>query len=435
MLVPRTALIVLFGFPLGLAVVALVVPELGGYILWANLAVAGLALFDAALGFGAQVSVERECPEVMSLGRRNRVWLRLRTRSRRPLSVQVQQDGFEHSTLPQLPLSLTVSRGESAEISYDVVPSKRGAYQLGRHTVRMASPLRLWWRQRKLPASHPVRVYPDLKGLSTFELLARQDREHGFLRASRLKGGESEFARLRDYTRDDEYRAIDWKASARRQRLTAREYQLESNQNLCFMLEAGRLMTAEAGGTSLFDHALNACLMLSRVAVKNGDRIGLLGFDDQVRAFLPPEGTKAASTRLIRAVYDLHPRLVDADFDQAFAEFGRRVRKRSLLIVFTQVVDDAAAQSLVRHARSVIHRHLPLFVLLRDTDIDNYMMQPSRRPLDLYTKGAAAELLRWREGLLRDLKGAGALVLDTAASDLTGNLINRYLEIKARQLL
>jgi uncharacterized protein (DUF58 family) len=265
--------------------------------------------------------------------------------------------------------------------------------------------------------------------------MAREDREHAFVRASRLKGGESEFARLRDYTRDDEYRAIDWKATARRQRLTSREYQLESNQSVCFMLEAGRLMTAESGGTSLFDHALNASLMLSRVAVRNGDKVGLVGFDDGVRAFLPPEGGRSASTKIIRATYDLHPSLVDPDFDQAFAEFGRRVRKRCLLIVFTQVVDEAAAQALLRHARSLTPRHLPLFVLLRDTDVDDYMQKPSHRAIDLYTKGAVAELLRWRQGLLRDLKSAGALVIDTAPKDLTANLINRYLEIKARQLL
>jgi uncharacterized protein (DUF58 family) len=106
-----------------------------------------------------------------------------------------------------------------------------------------------------------------------------------------------------------------------------------------------------------------------------------------------------------------------------------------LLVVFTQVVDEVAAHALLRHARSLTSRHLPLFVLLRDTDIDDFMSEPSKKPLDLYIKGAAAEMLRWREGLERDLASAGALVLDTAARDLTANLINRYLEIKARQLL
>lgn len=435
MLVPRAALVALCAFPLGLSLLALALPEFGQFVLWTNLAIAALAVADGALGYRAEVALERDCPEVMSLGRRNRVDLVVRTRSRRPLLVSIQQDGFDHAVLAGLPLAATVSRAQPAELHYHVIPHRRGAYVLGRHTVRIGTPLRLWWRQRKIAANSDVRVYPDLKGLSTFELLAREDREHGFLRASRRTGGESEFARLRDYTRDDEYRSIDWKATARRQRLTAREYQLESNQNVCFMLEAGRLMTAESNGQSLFDHALNASLMLSRVAAKNGDRVGLLGFDDDVRAFVRPEGSKGTSTRLIRAAYDLHPRLVDPDFDQAFAEFGRRVRKRCLLIVFTQVVDEAAAESLVRHARSLTPRHLPLFVLLRDTEIDEFMMRPSRQALDLYAKAATAELLRWREGLLRDLKSAGALVLETAPAGLTAGLINRYLEIKARQLL
>jgi uncharacterized protein (DUF58 family) len=435
MLVPRLPLVGLFLFPLGLSMLALSSKELAPLVWWADISIVLLALLDAAAGFSSNVSIERDCPEVMSLGRKNHVKLRLRSRSRRPLTVELQQDLFDHASAAALPLSLSVSRRETTEAGYDIVPARRGAYTLGQHTVRLMSPLRLWWRQRRFPVSDVVRVYPDLKGLRAFELMARQDREHAFLRASRLKGGESEFARLRDYTRDDDYRAIDWKATARRQRLTSREYQLESNQNLCFMLEAGRLMTAEANGTSLFDHALNASLMLARVAARNGDRVGLLGFDDSVRAFVTPEGSRDASTRLIRAAYDLHPRLVDPDFDQAFAEFGRRVRKRCLLIVFTQVVDEAAAQALVRHARSLSSRHLPLFVLLRDSDIDAFMLHPSKNPLDLYTKAAAAELLRWRQSLFKDLRGAGALALDTAAQDLTGSLINRYLEIKARQLL
>src|SRR5690606_8307343 len=117
------------------------------------------------------------------------------------------------------------------ESAYSVIPAQRGAYELGGHTLRVRSVFGLWQIQRRIPASARVKVYPDLQSLRVFELLARQDREHAFLRAQRLKGGESEFARLRDYTRDDEYRAIDWRATARRHRLTAREYQLESNQN------------------------------------------------------------------------------------------------------------------------------------------------------------------------------------------------------------
>ena len=134
-----------------------------------------------------------------------------------------------------------------------------------------------------------------------YELFARDNRELSFVRAVRRPGGESEFARLREYTKDDEYRSIDWRATARRQKLVAREYQLESNQNVLFALDAGRMMTAESQGLSQFDHALNASLMLAHVASRTGDQVGLVGFADRIRAFVRPQGGKGATATLAPA--------------------------------------------------------------------------------------------------------------------------------------
>jgi uncharacterized protein (DUF58 family) len=265
--------------------------------------------------------------------------------------------------------------------------------------------------------------------------LARQNRELALVRATRLKGGESEFARLRDYTKDDEFRAIDWKTTARRQKLTSREYQLESNQNLVFMLDAGRLMAANVAGLSQFDHALNATLMLSHVAVRGGDQVGLVGFDSVVRAFVRPTSGPHASARLVRAAYDLHPRMVESDYDHAFAQLAIRQRKRSLLIIFTQVVDNRVARTLLAETRALLKQHLPLLVLFRDTDSNALLERPATNDLELYHQAAAAEMARWRSSLILDLKSAGALVLDVAPHRLTGQLINSYLQIKARHLL
>src|SRR5262249_28313954 len=154
---------------------------------------------------------------------------------------------------------------------YRVRPTRRGAHALGDLHVRYASPLGLWIRQIRVQAELPVKVYPDVQAVRAYELLARQDRDPSGLRASRRRGGESEFERLREYRREDEFRSIDWKATARQKKLIAREYQLESNQSILFLLDAGRLMTAETDGLSLFDHALNATLMLSHVASRAGD--------------------------------------------------------------------------------------------------------------------------------------------------------------------
>jgi uncharacterized protein (DUF58 family) len=287
----------------------------------------------------------------------------------------------------------------------------------------------------RIPASDTVRVYPDVHAIRAFELLARQDREYAFVRATRLQGGESEFERLREYTKDDEYRSIDWKATARRQKLIARQYQLERNQNLFFMLDAGRLMTAETAGLSQFDHALNAMLMLAHVAARGGDRVGMLAFDEGMRRFVAPAGGPSATRRLIQSSYDLHPSLVEADYDRAFEQMALRVRKRSLVVLFTQINDDAVAKLVVQRTRALQGRHLTLLVLFRDVEVDALLETESKSAADLYTLGAAAELVRWREGLIRELRRAGALVLDVHPRELTASLVNRYLEIKARHLL
>ncbi len=175
--------------------------------------------------------------------------------------------------------------------------------------------------------------------------------------------------------------------------------------------------------------------MLSHVAARGGDRVGLLGFDDQVRSYVPPAAGAGASRRLIQASYDLHPSLVESDYDMAFETLALRLRKRSLVVLFTQVLDDAVAETLLRRLYAISKRHLPLLVLFRDVEVEALMEPRGGGPEELYTRGAAAELLRWRDGFIRELKGRGAMVLDVAPRDLTAQLINRYLQIKTRHLL
>jgi uncharacterized protein (DUF58 family) len=155
-----------------------------------------------------------------------------------------------------------------------------------------------------------------------------------------------------------------------------------------------------------------------------------------VKSFAPPAAGARAARRLIQAGYDLHPELVETSYADAFEALSLRVRKRALVVVFTQVVDEVAAGELLRQMRGVLSRHLPLLVLLRDADLDR-ILEPrgEATDVDLYIKGAASELVTSRDRLLRELKKHGALVLDVAIGELTPGLINRYLEIKARHLL
>ncbi|MCB9590151.1 MAG: DUF58 domain-containing protein [Polyangiaceae bacterium] len=433
-MLPNRSLVILLIIPLVLAVMMLFDPSMLMPMLAVDAAIAAVALVDLLFAIKPLVQVSREIGPVFSLGRQNPVRLRIRNLSRRRLKIEVTEDLFEDAISAELPLKVRVAGRSREELVYHIEPRRRGAHTIGAHHVRYASPLGLWLRQLNLPAESRVKVYPDLQSIRTYELLARQDREFALVRATKLKGGESEFERLREYTRDDEYRALDWKATARRQRLIAREYQLESNQNLMFMLDAGRLMTAEADGIARFDHALNATLMLAHVATRGGDRVGLVGFDEAVRSFVPPESGSRAARRLIQASYDLHPRLVEPDYDAAFEYLALKVRKRSLVVMFSQVVDDAVAETLVKRTRGIARLHLPLLVLFRDAEVERLLGSQGGSD-SLYVRGAAAEMLRWRDQLIRDLRASGALVLDTLPSKLTPALINHYLQIKARHLL
>jgi uncharacterized protein (DUF58 family) len=425
--------LLLVAVPLLVSMLALARPSLARAALLLDLGLLGLALLDALLALGSKVNVTRSAPDVMSLGRRNRVALRLRSESRLPMLVSVTDDLFEGAQARDLPIRVALGRRGVATVEYHVEPSQRGAHALGDHYLRLPSPLGLWAVQRRLSARQRVRVYPDLKQLQQFDALAKQDRELSLVRASRHKGGESEFARLRDHVPDDDVKRVDWKATARRQKLTVREYQLESNQNLMFLLDAGRVMTGLDSGISRFDHALNASLMLAHVAARGGDRVGALGFDDGLRVFMPPQSGRQASRAIIQATYDLFPRLVEPDFDLAFQSLATRVKNRTLVILFTHVIDFSAAETLVRRVRAVGRRHLPLIICFRDLEVE--ALADPKGNSDLYLKGAAAEHLRWQKSLMQDLKRGGALVLETTARELTGKLVSRYLQIKAQRLL
>jgi uncharacterized protein (DUF58 family) len=436
-LVPTVRLCLLAILPAVLGLVAVFRPTLVTPMLAADGAVCLLAIADGLLARRRLITIEREPARVLSIGRANPVRLHLRSTARRTLAVTVTDDRPPTLTSDDLPAHVVLGPAARATVVYHVHPTKRGLVELGDHHVRYGSPLGLWQRQLRLPARHELKVYPDVTAVRVYELLARQSRENLLVRAIRLRGGENEFERLRDYGRDDDFRHIDWKATARHGGLIVREYQQERNQTVVCALDCGRLMTAESGGLAHLDHALNAVLMTAHVAARAGDQIGLIAFDAKVRAFLPPGGGRRAVHRVVQATYDLHPRLVETDFGEASGHLLRRLRKRALVVLFTQVIDDVSARSLLALVRSLPPRHLPLCVFPRDTDLDR-LAEPAAggaSTTELYVAAAAAESISWRERLLRDLKSSGALVLHVPPRDMTPSVVNRYLRIKAQHLL
>ena len=331
----------------------------------------------------------------------------------------------------------TLEPGLATAVPLLVRGTVRGTHALGRIVLDALGPLGLARRMITWPASGELTVIPSLAGARRYRLLALQQRmrETG-ARVLRRRGAGTSFAGLREYAQGDDPRRVDWKASARRDTLVTREYTVEQGQTVLVAVDAGRMMTQLAGDRSRFEHALSAALVLADVATRSGDHVGLLVFDDEVRALVPPARGAPALARVRDALVVAQARLVEPDYAAAFRTLAARHRRRSLLVLFTDVVDARSSQAILAHTARSAARHLPLVVALRNDALEAAALPGAARSSDaLYASAAAEELLGARAEALARMRGQGVAVLDVSPERMTAAVVNRYLEIKGRAAL
>jgi uncharacterized protein (DUF58 family) len=403
-----------------------------------DLAIVAVALVDLITLVGSKsFRAERKVGPVCSLGEPFTVELTLENLGRSGRVLRLRDDVPDTMTAEPADFVARIPRRGRAYLNYKVTPKRRGGYDFQRVDALVSSRLGLWQRSVHWPCLTRVKVYPDIRQISRYTLLARRDKLSAIgVRRSRRLGTDNEFERLRDYADGDEPRHLDWKATARRRKLTVRAHQANQSQRIMFLIDCGRMMAGDTGGgLSPLDHAFNAMLMLSHVALLRGDQVGLLAYADRIRAYVPPGGGPTRINRLVHAVHDVFPELVEPRHDRAFVELERRCRKRSLVVLMTNVFDDVNARQIGDHLGNVVGRHLPLGVFLRDQDLFALADDAPDSGPGFYAGAVAASMLTWREKVLAGLRLKGALTLDVFPDDLTAPLINQYLQIKARHLL
>ena len=433
--IPGRTFVLALVLPLGVAAVSAVDPTWVGALVWLNLAIFAVAGGDLFWARRPGFRVRRRVPPHGALARSFAVELEIESHLPRATSIDITEDIPSTARAEGLPRRLSLEPGTVRRFEYRIRPMERGPLTIGACWLRYPSPGGFWIRQQVVALSDDVRIFPDVQAIRYWELLARTGRNRTASRLTRHRGGDTEFERLRDHQRDDEFRRIDWRATARRRRLTVREYQLEQNQSLVVMLDCGRTMTGYWSGLSALDHALNATLMLAHVAARRGDKVGLVAFGERVERFMEPRGGRSAVNQIVRATYDLFPQMVEANYEEAFRAVRRRVAQRTLVVAITHALDEPTAARLRQLTRELLPRHLPLVVLLRDSDLEDRAKEPATDDASLGRQAAAAEHLLFRDRLVLELERAGVLVLDTLHRDLTGALLARYLEIKARGLI
>ncbi len=382
------------------------------------------------------IRVERSMQRVASLGSRHRVELSIDNYNQRPIDLLLADDAAQGLVIEPAVHRLTLPAGKRVSVQHGLTAHRRGAFELEHVYVEQLSRWRLWRKQHTFDCHSPLHVYPDIKQIGEYALLARTNRLSQIgVRRTRRPGQDNNFERLRDYQQDDNYKHIEWRASARRQKLTVKQFQTDQSQRVIFLLDCGRMMTNEYQQLSLLDYALNSVLMLSYVALDQGDSVGLLCFSNQIHTYVPPAGGKRQMNRILHAGFDQFPSLVQSRFDQAFLYLSTHCRRRSLVVLITNVIDRVNASQIESYMGNLVGRHVPLLVLARDHRMFDAADHPMPDPLVLYRSAAASQILLWRDQVIRSMQARGGLALDVFPEEMTMPLVNQYLEIKARHLL
>ncbi len=414
-----------------LAAVASAVPTLMMPWLWLGAAGAVVALGDAVVGWMRKpLDLQRRLPGRFALGEIGEIRLILRNDTHRPAKVEMFDGIPQGAEASAMPWSGTVPPNREIRVFHPVILAERGAAVFGPVHVRRLSPLEFWSRKSQHLTAETVKVYPNYEPVIRFALLAMQHRASplGIVRRPRA-GSSRDFHQLRDYRDGDPLGQIDWKATSRRQMLISRDYQEQRDQSVVFLLDTGRRMRALDGGLPQFDHILNAILLVSHVALRQGDQVAVKSFGGSDR-WLPPIKGSHAMPILLNHLYDYQTTPAPSDFSGAVEHLMARQRRRALVILLTNLRGEDGKE-LVPALQVLKSRHLVLLASMRERAVEDAITEPVETFSSAMQFLAADRYVRERREILATLGAHGILTLDTTAQEFAVALANSYFDIKA----
>ncbi len=396
------------------------------------------ALIDArASVWPAGVLVEREFGSRFAVGAETEVRLRVINNTPRAMKLMIKDE-----YPPQMRLAgtregrLNVEAQTSSALVYELTPPRRGRFEFGQIAVRYLSRLGLVWRDERVGQSVAVKVYPNMRRAREAELKALGARSLvAAHRKSSWRGEGREFESLRDYVRGDELRHISWSATARRGKLVTRQYQIERDQTILIAIDAGRLMTARIEQETKLDSAVHATLALMSAAARGGDNAGIVVFGRRIKTYLPPKRGSEHMDAALEALHAVEPEMIEPSYARAFEFIAANCKRRSLVVLLTDLVDEEGSKDLLTSLKLLRPRHLPLVVTIGDRDLKAAVRDVPESVPDLFTQSVAEEIIHQREAALRLVEAQGGLALDVNAAALAPALLEKYLQVKERGLL
>jgi uncharacterized protein (DUF58 family) len=386
----------------------------------------------------AELEVERKLPGIVPLGAEARItWTvgHRRDAPRRtgqPIRVRLADELAPSLGATTRRARVVLAPGGRASAATTIHPRRRGRFTPTEMVVRVDGPLGLMARQGRRRLEGVLRVYPPFHSRDEAELRIDKARilEVG-LRSAQGRGGGTEFDSLREYGVDDEFRRMDWAATARAGKAIVRTYRAERNQTVLLLLDAGRTMAGLVDGVPRLEHAMDAVMMLTAVATRLGDRAGMVAFDSEVRAVVAAGHARDQLSRVTEAMYSLEPELVESDYRGAFAATLARFRRRTMLVVLTELAEQAVTQSLVPALPLIARDHLVVVASVTDPAVRDWATSSPTEAGAAYRKAAATAALADRRRVVARLRGLGAVVVDAAPGRLAPDLADAYLKVKA----
>jgi uncharacterized protein (DUF58 family) len=419
-----------------LAAVLVLVPLPGG--LAAALLVANTVLLAvAAVDFGLAppprtIGVERDLPGVVALGAPATMRWRVDNPTGRSARVAIADELAPSLRADVRRATVVLPPRGAATIESGFRPARRGRFEPDEVVVRVDGPLGLAARQRARRLPGLLRVYPPFRSKDEAELRITKARilEVG-LRSAQGRGGGTEFEQLREYAPDDEFRRIDWAATARTGKAIVRTYRAERNQTVLLLLDNGRVMAGRVADVPRVEHAMDVVMMLTAVATRLGDKCGLVAFDSQVRAVVPPSQQRDQLGHVTEAMYALEPQLAESDYRGAFTETLARFRRRALLVVLTELVEQAVGEYLLPALPLIVRSHVVLLASVQDPEIVTWANERAVDASGAYRQAAAVAALAERARTAARLRRLGVTVVDAPPGRLAALVADAYLKVKA----
>ncbi len=395
-----------------------------------------LSLFDYLyLYTGGQILAHRIIPEKLSNGDQNPLVIELENQYNLPLQLRIIDEIPHQFQKRDFQIKTQLKPGENKTEKYYLKPFKRGVYEFGKLNIFITSPLKLAMLRRQFDKGKSVKVYPSFIQMRKYELLALSNKYHLGVRKIRRLGHTMEFEQIKEYNKGDDYRTINWKATAKHQKLMVNQYQDEKSQNIYSLIDMGRTMKMPFNQMTLLDYAINTSLAIANIALKKKDKAGLLTFEKQIHSFLKPDNNRQQLHDIFEHLYAQQTAFKETDYERLYKFVRHHIPTRSLLLLYTNFEHINSMRRQLPFLKKMAKKHLLVVIIFENTELRDIIQKEAVDSKELYHKIIAEDFDLQKRMMIKELRLHNIHTILTAPENLTTNTINKYMQLKAQGLI